>query len=163
MIRLALLLLPLLALPGCKREQRTARPDVVATEQPARTAPRDLGVQYEQSAFQVSEGKRLFTWFNCVGCHANGGGGSGPALMDDSWLYGGSLREIAATITEGRPNGMPAFGGRVPEEQIWQLAAYVRSMSAQVSSGVAPARNDDMHPRPAENRLPSPPPRGPSP
>ena len=53
----------------------------------------------------------------------------GPSLMDDEWIYGGRLEQIHQTIVEGRPNGMPAWGGKIPDQQIWQIAAYVRSMS----------------------------------
>ena len=38
------------------------------------------------------QGKRLFSWYNCIGCHANGGGGIGPPLMDDEWIYGSRPR-----------------------------------------------------------------------
>ena len=78
---------------------------------------------------QVAAGKQLFAAMNCNGCHFNGGGGMGPALMDSTWIYGDSIENIAATIREGRPNGMPSFRGFLPEEQIWQVAAYVRSLS----------------------------------
>ncbi len=77
----------------------------------------------------VTTGKRLFGQYNCSGCHSNGGGGMGPALMDDEWIYGGRLEQIHQTMIEGRPNGMPAWGGKIPDEQLWQIAAYVRSMS----------------------------------
>jgi cytochrome c oxidase cbb3-type subunit III len=46
---------------------------------------------------------------------------------------------------------MPAFGGKVPAFQVWQLAAYVRSMSGLVPKDAAPARNDDLYPGPPEN------------
>lgn len=77
----------------------------------------------------IAAGKQLFNAMNCSGCHFNGGGGIGPALMDNVWIYGDSIENIAATIREGRPNGMPSFRGFLPEEQIWQVAAYVRSLS----------------------------------
>jgi len=77
----------------------------------------------------VETGKRLFSQYNCSGCHSNGGGGMGPSLMDDEWIYGDRLEQIHQTLVEGRPNGMPAWGGKIPDEQLWQLAAYVRSMS----------------------------------
>jgi cytochrome c oxidase cbb3-type subunit III len=64
---------------------------------------------YEASAYAISEGKRLYSWFNCIGCHFHGGGGIGPALMDDQWIYGSDPANIFATIVEGRPNGMPSF------------------------------------------------------
>jgi cytochrome c oxidase cbb3-type subunit 3 len=49
--------------------------------------------------------------------------------MDDVWIYGGRLEQIHNTIAQGRPNGMPAWGGKIPDEQLWQISAYVRSMS----------------------------------
>jgi len=49
--------------------------------------------------------------------------------MDDEWIYGSRLAQIHQTLVEGRPNGMPAWGGKVPDQQLWQLATYVRSMS----------------------------------
>jgi cytochrome c oxidase cbb3-type subunit 3 len=84
---------------------------------------------YYDNAEAVNTGRILFGQFNCSGCHSNGGGGMGPALMDDEWIYGGRLEQIHQTIVEGRPNGMPSWGGRIPDQQIWQIAAYVRSMS----------------------------------
>jgi cytochrome c oxidase cbb3-type subunit 3 len=81
---------------------------------------------------------------NCVGCHSHGGGGMGPPLMDDEWRYGGRLEQIAATIAEGRPSGMPAWRGKLTEDQIWKLAAYVRSMSGQPSKDAVSSRADAM-------------------
>ena len=51
----------------------------------------------------------------------------GLALMDGKWRYGGRIDQVAASIKEGRPNGMPAWRGRLTDDQIWQLAAYVRT------------------------------------
>jgi cytochrome c oxidase cbb3-type subunit III len=84
---------------------------------------------YYDNAAAVNEGKRLFGQYNCSGCHSNGGGGMGPSLMDDEWIYGDRLEQIHQTLVEGRPNGMPAWGGKIPDEQLWELAVYVRSMS----------------------------------
>lgn len=102
-------------------------------------------IQHEDfSGSDISEGKRLYHWFNCVACHAEGGGGIGPALMDSKWIYGSEPRQIYATILEGRPNGMPSFRGKIPDAQVWQLVAYVRSMSGQVPSASRSSRNDDI-------------------
>jgi cytochrome c oxidase cbb3-type subunit 3 len=100
---------------------------------------------HNREAREVSEGHQLFDAFNCSGCHAHGGGGMGPALMDSRWIYGSAPQTIFATIHDGRPNGMPAFGGRIPDDQIWKLVEYVRSMSRQVRFDVIPARDDHMH------------------
>jgi cytochrome c oxidase cbb3-type subunit 3 len=107
---------------------------------------------YEENAFAVSQGKRLFRQYNCNGCHAQGGGDSGPALMDDKWIYGSAPANIFATIVQGRPNGMPSFGGHVPEQQIWQIVAYIRSMSGQLRTDVAPSRSDSLQDAPPEQR-----------
>jgi cytochrome c oxidase cbb3-type subunit 3 len=157
----------------CQQEKRELRPEptdlaetdvkvALSTIAPGPAAPvvetSGKGREFETNAYHLSQGKTLFKWFNCNGCHANGGGDSGPPLMDDKWIYGGSIENIVSTIREGRPNGMPSFRGRIPDEQIWEIAGYVRSMSGNASSAAAPARSDSLHPHPAENRqTPSPP------
>jgi cytochrome c oxidase cbb3-type subunit 3 len=113
-----------------------------------------LEIPEERNAFDVAEGKRLYHWFNCVGCHANGGGDIGPALMDAKWIYGSEPANIFSTIVEGRPNGMPSFRGKIPDKQVWQLVAYVRSMAAQVPIYALPGRNDDLSAKEPETMAP---------
>jgi cytochrome c oxidase cbb3-type subunit 3 len=171
-IKRAALLLPLLTgvALSCKREQRTFRvepPSADATESVAVSAlfpgaqptTGPVSNDYEKNAYALAEGKRLFSQYNCSGCHANGGGGMGPPLMDDEWLYGYEPQQVYATIVQGRPNGMPSFMGKIPDYQVWELAAYVRSMSGQVPSAAAPGRNDDMQGPPPENSVDTPPPK----
>lgn len=52
----------------------------------------------------------------------------GPSLRDVSWRYGGRDAQIFSTINEGRDEGMPAWGTKIPEDQIWKLVAYITSM-----------------------------------
>jgi len=78
----------------------------------------------------------------------------GPALMDDKWLYGSRPQDIFTTIVEGRPNGMPSFRDRIPEQQVWQLVAYVRSLSSLTPKGARPGRNDHMSVKPAPMQTP---------
>jgi cytochrome c oxidase cbb3-type subunit 3 len=95
------------------------------------------------NAWEMAQGQRLFGWYNCAACHGRGGGGGmGPALSDDRWLYGDKPDEIFKTVMEGRPNGMPSFRGRIPEDQVWQLVAYIRSMSGLAATNAAPSRSD---------------------
>jgi cytochrome c oxidase cbb3-type subunit 3 len=163
-------LVALVVLAACERENRRYQELPAASSRPASTAVSDLvpGLPmpsqptvspYQENAYGIAEGKRLYTAFNCNGCHAMGGGGIGPALMDYKWIYGSSPDQIYSTISQGRPNGMPAFGGRVPAQQIWQLVAYVQSLSVQVPRDVQPGRNDDMNARQPELRLDRMPPR----
>ena len=72
--------------------------------------------------------------------------------MDDVWLYGGELEHIYASIMQGRPNGMPSFRHRIPEQQVWEIAAYVRSLSGNVPKDAAPGRADQMAVKPPESR-----------
>ena len=138
------------SLCGCDREERQTRGKPLAETIPAsaslsRSAALDpRAAAYERNASAIAKGQQLFAWMNCGGCHSHGGGGMGPALMDDKWLYGGRIDQIAASIMEGRPRGMPAWKDRLTEQQMWQLAAYVRSLSGQVRKDAVSARADEM-------------------
>jgi cytochrome c oxidase cbb3-type subunit 3 len=77
----------------------------------------------------AAAGGKLFTGFNCAGCHGGGAVGNvGPSLADGRWRYGGSDGALFHSIFYGRPRGMPAFGGHLPAESIWQLVTYLRSL-----------------------------------
>ncbi len=154
-------LFALLALAGCKREERAFRVEppnwtrasgVPLTDlQPGTAQPMPATRnEFEENAFAVSEGKRLYEQMNCVGCHFHGGGGIGPPLMDARWIYGSDPSQIFSTIVQGRPNGMPSFRNKLNDDQVWKIAAYVRSLSGNVPRDVAPSRSDDMSGPPPE-------------
>ena len=79
----------------------------------------------------------------------------GPPLMDDKWIYGNEPANIFNTIAEGRPNGMPTFGTKIPRYQIWQLASYVRSLSGLAATDAISSRADEMMSTPAQNVMPA--------
>lgn len=82
----------------------------------------------------VMEGEKLFRAMNCNGCHAPGaGGGMGPALSDDVWIYGSTPGQIYLTIMHGRPNGMPAWGSTLPPQAIWALVTYIKTLQRPVT------------------------------
>jgi cytochrome c oxidase cbb3-type subunit III len=84
---------------------------------------------YADDSNTLTQGRQLYQAFNCAGCHGGaGGGGIGPPLADQDWIYGGSDANIYATIMQGRPNGMPAFGPAMAGEAVWKVAAYVKSL-----------------------------------
>jgi len=157
--RASLALTAAVLLAGCDREERQSRGQPLPTGVPALESQDTIypggppgqtiataagATEYERNAFHISQGQQLFSQMNCVGCHSHGGGGMGPALMDAEWRYGGSMEQIAATLVEGRPNGMPSFRGKLTEDQIWQLSAYVRSLSGQVRKDAVSARADEV-------------------
>ena len=163
-------LLLLVFVASCEREARRYQELPAAASRPESTTVSGLvpgsppGRQpvlspYQENAYGIAEGKRLYSAFNCNGCHAQGGGGIGPALMDEKWVYGSAPDQIYSTIAQGRPNGMPSFARHVPSQQIWQLVAYVQALSMQVPRDAAPGRSDDLNGIKPELRLEPRPPR----
>ena len=152
-----------LLLIGCERESRRFNenpsvPDIVKLTalQPGPSLVEDkVHAPYDYNAYAISEGKILFNQFNCSGCHAHGGGGMGPPLMDSDWIYGSEPANIFATIADGRPNGMPAFRERLSNDQIWRLVSYVRSIGGLLSKDAEPGRDDAMSFKPSEQRTPN--------
>jgi cytochrome c oxidase cbb3-type subunit 3 len=156
-VSLSLLGIAALALAGCNREEHHSRSKPIgetvptgqspATIFPGSSSPPPLDPRaalYDNNANAISAGQQLYTQMNCVGCHAHGGGGMGPPLMDNQWRFGGRIDQIAASIADGRPNGMPSWRGKLTAEQIWDLAAYVRSLSGLPSKDAVSSRSDSM-------------------
>lgn len=158
------LLLALLVMVSCRREQRRYQElpalsgmsdgRIVSSNRPGHPGDQPsfasgamnptLGPVYDKNAWAIGQGKQLYTWFNCQGCHFQGGGGIGPALMDHTWFYGSNPDDIYNSIVEGRPEGMPSYRGKIPDPQVWQIVAYVRSMSGLTPLETRPSRNDHM-------------------
>src|SRR5690349_2677198 len=100
-LRTACALALALGAASCQREVRDLRidPPVAAALDRSASMPHgiagapprvytELGKPYAGNAYQLSQGKRLYEQFNCKGCHADGGGAAGPALLDGWWSYG---------------------------------------------------------------------------
>ncbi|WP_150126821.1 c-type cytochrome [Sphingomonas panacis] len=106
----------LLALTACEREAR-----VIAADQP-QTSPRGpqdpRAAAYENNAYQISQGGRYFTWYGCGRCHVVGGAGDLAKAG-----AGRDLAHIYAAVAHGHTSG-----SRIPSEQIWQIAGYIRSL-----------------------------------
>ncbi|MFL5318350.1 MAG: c-type cytochrome [Myxococcaceae bacterium] len=164
----AVLLIAVVSAVACDREQRrfteVAPASGLNTDsiQVGENTPGGAAIQapplrpeYIDNAWAVSEGRRLYLQFNCAGCHSlYGGGGMGPPLMDDKWIYGGEPANVHASIVEGRPNGMPAFRGKIPDSQVWQLVAYLNSLSGRARQDVANGRDDHMSSHPPDVMMP---------
>jgi cytochrome c oxidase cbb3-type subunit III len=132
----------LMSVVACERDRGVvgrppaagARPQIVrTTDFVPGTVSRPVSAvnPYEDDGRALHEGTRLYQWFNCGGCHFEGGGGIGPPLMDTDWIYGERPFQIFDSIASGRPNGMPAYGDKLTEEQIWQITLYVSSLSEE--------------------------------
>jgi cytochrome c oxidase cbb3-type subunit III len=108
-----------------------AHDEYIPVGMPSRARPLALRNPFEGDREAVATGARIFVAYNCVDCHgADGSGAMGPSFQDGRWRFGGSAGEVFESIYQGRPEGMPAWGGRISEEQIWMLVAYVRTLTA---------------------------------
>jgi cytochrome c(L) len=79
----------------------------------------------------IKEGRTLYLQTGCSGCHGvGGGGGMGPALLDDDWKFGSDDETLAKLIKGEIPQQtMPAvFGQELPDDGVWKILAYVRSL-----------------------------------
>ncbi|MBL4629353.1 MAG: cytochrome-c oxidase, cbb3-type subunit III [Roseicyclus sp.] len=106
--------------------------------------------------FAIQGGAATFaTW--CSQCHGRGANGvqaaGYPSLLDDDWLWGGSVEEIEATIahgirTEDDPDThwseMTAFEGFLSDEEIGQVVNYVRRISDQEADATLAAAGENV-------------------
>lgn len=101
--------------------------------------------------FAAQAGRSAFA-VNCIQCHGAGAAGSTgyPNLVDDDWLWGGTIADIHQTIAWGirnetpdsRQSQMPAFGhdGILDVHQIRDVSAHVAALSGlKATSGDAAA------------------------
>jgi cytochrome c oxidase cbb3-type subunit III len=88
---------------------------------------------YTGNNVALAQGRELFIQYNCYGCHGgHGGGGMGPSLRNhNNYQFGSDDAHVFASIAEGRAHGMPSWGIKLPQDQIWRLTAYIQSMGTR--------------------------------
>ncbi|MFD1342572.1 cytochrome-c oxidase, cbb3-type subunit III [Litorisediminicola beolgyonensis] len=98
----------------------------------------EISAAPDLQGFAVNAGAALFRT-NCSQCHGSGAAGAVgyPNLLDDEWLWGGSIEEIAYTIRHGirneedpdaRFSQMPGFGEILGREEIATLVSHVQAL-----------------------------------
>lgn len=94
------------------------------------------GVSPVQSPADIARGKALFTGTCGAYCHHPSASGpseavsDAPSLFDCDWIHGGTDAQIFHTISHGvEGTRMVAFGGAIPDADIWHIIAYLRSAS----------------------------------
>ena len=122
----------LAAIAATPIDQLAARPDLMT-----------VAIQGGGAAFKV----------HCIQCHGSGAAGSKgyPNLNDDDWLWGGDLKAIQYTITNGvrnpdvsetRTSLMPAFGhdGILTAAQVQDVVSHVRAIGGQEKASSSSTR-----------------------
>ena len=109
------------------------------------TSLADIAKDPELFNFALAGGRSAFQT-NCLQCHGAGGAGSigFPNLVDDDWIWGGSIDQIYTTIQHGIRNAddksrqslMPRFGadGLLTGPQVAAVTDYVLSLSGRAKA-----------------------------
>ncbi|MEI9413977.1 cytochrome-c oxidase, cbb3-type subunit III [Mesorhizobium sp. Cs1299R1N1] len=79
----------------------------------------------------IQSGANVFA-DNCAACHGENAKGTrelgAPDLTDAIWLYGSGESAIAAQVRAPKLGVMPAWGARLGETKVKELAVYVHSL-----------------------------------
>jgi mono/diheme cytochrome c family protein len=109
---------------------------------------------YADYASVAEEGRKVYLAAGCNGCHGMGGGGMGPPLTNEVWVYGKDddtlFRLIALGSDELQKQGfsrkgsenvvgpMPPFGGIVKsDDDLWKIIAWIRSVNPSSAAASA--------------------------
>ena len=91
-----------------------------------------LSGQEPVAGTDIGNGEKQFQAL-CTACHGTDAKGmhalGAPNLTDDTWLYGGSFKQVTHTIRAGRAGVMPAQKNLLSEDKIHLITAYVYSLS----------------------------------
>lgn len=111
----------------------------------------DIAADPELANYTQNAGGAVFRTF-CSQCHGSGAAGAKgyPNLLDNEWLWGGTIDDIHTTLLHGirsptdpdtRYSEMPRFGvdGLLEDAQIGQVANYVRALGGLPHDAAAAA------------------------
>jgi cytochrome c oxidase cbb3-type subunit III len=106
--------------------------DEILTREQIKTVAQEVAAMAGLEGGRTSdEGKQLYT-DNCAACHGDVGQGNielgAAALNDKIWLYEGSLAAIETQISKPRHGVMPAWGTRLGDIAVKELAIYVHGL-----------------------------------
>lgn len=106
--------------------------------------------------FAVNAGAAVFR-NNCSQCHGSGAAGADgfPNLLDNDWMWGGTIDDIAFTVTNGIRNEMSpdsrgygftmmAYGEMMEKADIDAVVQHVRSISGQEADAALAARGAEV-------------------
>jgi cytochrome c oxidase cbb3-type subunit 3 len=89
-------------------------------------------IAFTTAGSELEEGAKLYQ-ASCASCHAaDGGGGTGPNLCDDSWIHGGSPKDIFKSIKYGwKEKGMIPWKDLYNDQKILKIASYMNTFQGK--------------------------------
>ena len=94
-----------------------------------------LGLSGQKHDDAKAEAGKAQFMTTCIACHGPDGKGNtalgAPNLTDATWLYGGDLATIEATIRNGRNGQMPAWAKTLGPDRVRLAAAWVLAQSQE--------------------------------
>ncbi len=120
-----------------------------AAPAPLTAPPSASGAAAPQPTSLVAQGEQLFNQFGCSACHLPSGKGPAPSLLgvfgkpvkltsgetitaDESYLQEHILTP-GKKVVAGYPPIMPTFKGRISQDQLVQIIAYIKSLASQAA------------------------------
>lgn len=96
----------------------------------AATADNPKRNPFAGSPTAIEEGRKLYQTNGCSACHGvQGGGGMGKAILDDTWAFGSDDQTLFKLMKGQIPQQtMPKTWATLPDDQIWKMIAYVRTL-----------------------------------
>lgn len=90
----------------------------------------------------IANGKATFDGM-CIACHGDKGQGIiGPNLTDEYWIYGGSIKNIFKTVTNGTPNGMQSWKSQLSPKTIQEVGSYIKTLKGTNPAGAKAAQGN---------------------
>lgn len=114
--------------------QAPTAPASEAAAAPATANPADPAAKkknpFTGNAEMIAEGKGMYVKVGCQGCHGGGGGGGmAVSLIDAQWKFGSDDDTLYTLIKGQNPKQtMPAVYSTLPDDQVWQMLAFIRSL-----------------------------------
>lgn len=145
MLTLAGLALPMQASAECKlvktQDSSPLTIKVVETDTPEAKSFLETCVNpytklYAEDAEKAKAGKKKFGYWSCSQCHGgNGGGQTGPSILDDNWQYPKHITDkgMFESIAGGTNGGMPAWHNQVgspegvPTDDVLKIIGWLRA------------------------------------
>jgi cytochrome c oxidase cbb3-type subunit III len=118
--------------PDTRLSEMPAFGDIITGDQIAQVSAYVASLSGKVADASLTEAGATVFAENCVACHGDNAKGNkelgGPDLTDAIWLYGSGEAAIAAQVRAPKQGVMPAWGARLGETTVKELAVYVHSL-----------------------------------